>query len=292
MRDAAHGRESHAEHHGLRRGDNVLRDRLLTDDDGGTRRTDRSVGRIEVSEIVRRVHEDAGLRWLAQARTDLQFLTRECGVRRTARKEAVPIVRSELPRFVEDEGGDAMSAVRLVDGGSLEHVSLDAGVHEQILVLRRHLHCDEVYGWIWRHVGGGLSVRGHVRPIAEVPIDADDRGGGVRSRREYARENRHDDHECHDRCDPDHGAGPVWLGWDPRGPLPTPSSVCKSVSIDQAVRGAATEREAVYGASCQSIYATLGQPVDPAVRAPVRPSAPGAVHPAVRATGSGWSRSR
>src|SRR2546430_11845666 len=172
MRDAAHGRESHAEHHGLQRSNDVLRDRLLTDDYGGQGRADRSVGRIEVPEIVRRVHEDAGLRWLAQARTDLQFLTRERGVRGTARKEAVPIVRSELPRFVEDEGGDAMSdvrqvmpsidldqrirsevadrvarvpvvvlvdededAVRLVDGDSLEHVSLDASVHEQILVL-------------------------------------------------------------------------------------------------------------------------------------------------------------
>src|SRR5439155_22729620 len=98
--------------------------------------------------------------------------------------------------------------------------------------------------------------------------------------------------DFHGPCVPGRGAGPVWLGWDPRGRWPTPSSVCKSVSIDRAVRGAATEREAVYGASCQSIYATLGQRVDPAVRAPVRPSAPGAVHPAVRATGSGWSRSR
>src|SRR5207302_1567572 len=34
------------------------------------------------------------------------------------------------------------------------------------------------------------------------------------------------------------------------------------------------------------------QSVDTAVRAPVRPSAPGAVHPAVRATRPGWSRSR
>src|SRR6266513_3452632 len=98
MRDAAHGRESHAEHHGLRRSDDVLRDRLLPDDYGGQGRADRSVGWIEVSEIVRRVHEDAGLRWLAQARTDLQFLTRERGVRGTAGKEAVPIVRSEERR--------------------------------------------------------------------------------------------------------------------------------------------------------------------------------------------------
>src|SRR5207247_4742581 len=109
--------------------------------------------------------------------TDLQFLTRECGVRRTARKEAVPIVRSELPRFVEDEGGDAMldvrqvmpsvdldqrirsevadrvarvpvvvlvdedeDAVRLVDGGSLEHGSLGAGCHVQIQVTTPDLH--------------------------------------------------------------------------------------------------------------------------------------------------------
>src|SRR5256884_2999949 len=163
MRDAAHRSESHAEHHGLRRSNDVLRDRLLTDDHGGRGRADRSVGWIEVSEIVRRVHEDAGLRWLAQARTDLQFLTRERGVRGTAGKEAVPIVRSELSGFVEDEGGDTMSdvrqimpsidldhrirsevadrvarvpvvvlvdededAVRLVDGGFLEHVSLVA----------------------------------------------------------------------------------------------------------------------------------------------------------------------
>src|SRR5438270_5403859 len=114
MRDAAHRSESHAEHHGLRRSDDVLRDRLLTDDHGGRGRADRSVGRIEVSEIVRRVHEDASLRWLAQACTDLQFLTRERGLRGTAGKEAVPIVRLELPGFVEDEGGDAMSDIRQV----------------------------------------------------------------------------------------------------------------------------------------------------------------------------------
>src|SRR5205807_9182635 len=75
-------------------------------------------------------------------------------------------------------------------------------------------------------------------------------------------------------------------------PVPTAASVCESVAIDQAVRGAATEREAVHGAGCQSIYATLGHPVDTTVRAPVRPSAPGAVDPAVRATRPGWPRRR
>src|SRR5712691_10290275 len=122
MRDTAHRSESHAEHRGLRRSDNVLRDRLLTDDDGGQGRTDGSVGRVEVSEIVRRVHEDAGPRWLAQARPNLEFRSLERGVRRAAGKETMPVVRPGLSRLIEDERGDAVTDLRhLLPSIDLDH---------------------------------------------------------------------------------------------------------------------------------------------------------------------------
>src|SRR5437870_13790387 len=127
MRAAAHRSESDTEHRGLRRSDNVLRDRLLTDDDGGQRRTDRSVCRVEVSEIVRRVHEDAGLRWLAQARADLEFLSLERGVCGATGKEPVPIVRSRLAGLIEDERGDAMPDIRHV----MPSIDLDQGIRSE-----------------------------------------------------------------------------------------------------------------------------------------------------------------
>src|SRR5207249_3811404 len=168
---------------------------------------------------------------------------------------------------------------RLVRTGPLKQEALDPRLHEQVLILRRHFHVEQIDARVLDLVRRRVGIRRERRPVAEVAVDPDDGGRASGRRRKHAGEDWDDHHEGHDGGNPDDRARPVRLRRNPRGAVATPAAVRESVSVGEAVRRALAERQAVDRSRRQTVHPAFREAIDstvcPPIRTAVRPARAG-----------------